>query len=122
MYSTSPRRTGARKTGIRAIADHITQTVERIPARAPRRDVMTNGVLVFEGMRVGVLPGDLVVEVDESGAISSKVILSTAYNVLPIWLRIANDELLRARQAAEAVASGWSTRDEINRELLVAEL
>jgi hypothetical protein len=80
------------------------------------------GVLVFEGMTVGFLPGDLVISLEESGPVSSKAILSTAYNVLPIWLRIANDQLLHAKQVSEAVAARWEANDEINRELLVAEL
>ncbi len=83
---------------------------------------MTNGVLVFEGMKVGVLPGDLKIEVDESGSVNSTLILSTAYNVLPIWLRIASDQLHRAKNASEGIASGWTTNDEVNRELLIAEL
>ena len=44
---------------------------------------MTNGIIVFEGMKVGVLPGDLKIEVDESGALKPTLILATAYNVLP---------------------------------------
>jgi len=56
---------------------------------------MTKGVLVFEGMKVGVLPGDLTVELDESGATSAKLVLSTAYNVLPLWLRRANTQMMR---------------------------
>jgi hypothetical protein len=83
---------------------------------------MSNGILVFEGMTVGILPGDLTISLEESGSNSSKAILSTAYNVLPIWLRIANDQLLHAKQASEAVATRWEANDEINRELLVAEL
>jgi hypothetical protein len=83
---------------------------------------MTNGILVFEGMTVGFLPGDLTIGVDESGSFNSKAILSTAYNVLPLWLRIANDQLLQAQLASEAVTAKWEANDEINRELLVAEL
>jgi hypothetical protein len=83
---------------------------------------VTNGVLVFEGMTVGFLPGDLTISVDESGSISSKAILSTAYNVLPIWLRIAKDQLQQAKQASEAVATNWDENDDAKRELLMAEL
>ena len=83
---------------------------------------MAEGVLVFEGMKVGVLPGDLTIDVDESGSINSRLILSTAYNVLPIWLRIANDQLLHAEQARDEIKARWGTNDEVNRELLVAEL
>lgn len=83
---------------------------------------MTNGVLVFEGMTVGFLPGDLTISIDESGSTNSNAILSTAYNVLPIWLRIATDQLQHARRASEAIATSWGTNDEVNRELLLAEL
>jgi hypothetical protein len=83
---------------------------------------MTEGVLVFEGMRVGVLPGDLTVAVDESGISNAKLTLSTAYNVLPLWLRIANDQLLQAKRAAESIVADWGKSDESDRELLVAEL
>ncbi len=83
---------------------------------------MTEGVLVFEGMKVGVLPGDLTIEVDESGSVNSKLILSTAYNVLPIWLRIANDQLFQAKQTSDELKARWGSIEEANRELLVAEL
>ena len=83
---------------------------------------MTNGVLVFEGMTVGILPGDLKISLDESGSVNSHAILSTAYNVLPIWLRIASDQLRHAKQASETVARQWDTDDDLNRERLVAEL
>src|SRR6202011_489688 len=48
--------------------------------------------------------------------------LSSAYNVLPIWLRIASDQLRTAKQASEAVATRWDENDDAKRELLVAEL
>jgi hypothetical protein len=83
---------------------------------------MADGVLVFEGMRVGVLPGDLKIEADEAGNLKSTLILSTSYNVLPLWLRIASDQLREAKIASDAVANRWSPSDEANRELLVAEL
>lgn len=78
-------------------------------------------MLVFAGMQVGVLPGDLKFEVDESGAAKSSLVLSTSYNVLPIWLRIANDQMLEARRASEAISTGWTANDEDNRGLLVSE-
>ena len=83
---------------------------------------MAEGVLVFEGMKVGVLPGDLTIDVDESGSINSRLILSTAFNVLPIWLRIANDQLLEAKGACDEIKAQWGSNDDVNRELLVAEL
>ena len=83
---------------------------------------MTTGVLIFEGMKVGVLPGDFTVQVDENGSVNANLVLSTAYNVLPIWIRAANDHLLEARKASEAVRNAWSADDQANRELLIAEL
>jgi hypothetical protein len=83
---------------------------------------MTTGILVFEGMTVGILPGDLTIAVNESGSTNSNAILSTAYNVLPIWLRIGSDQLRHAKRASEAVATQWGANDDVNRELLVAEL
>jgi hypothetical protein len=73
-------------------------------------------------MKVGILPGDLTISIDESGSTSSNAILSTAYNVLPIWLRIASDQLRHAKRASEAIATEWGANDEVNRELLLAEL
>ena len=52
------------------------------------------GVLVFEGMKVGVLDGDLSVSVNEHGKLDSKLILSSSYNVLPIWLLIAYENIV----------------------------
>ena len=83
---------------------------------------MTNGVLVFEGMSVGILPGDLTISIGQSGFTEPKLILSTAYNVLPLWLRIGNDQVREAKLASEAVATQWDANDDINRELLLAEL
>lgn len=83
---------------------------------------MATGVLIFEGMKVGVLPGDFTVQVDEHGSIDANLVLSTAYNVLPIWVRVANDQLLEARKTSEAIRNQWSTNDQVNRELLIAEL
>lgn len=83
---------------------------------------MTSGVIIFRGMKVGVLPGDLQISVDEAGVVGSKLILSTAYNVLPIWLRIADDQLKQAKVANDALTGNWGSSDEGNRELLIREL
>jgi hypothetical protein len=83
---------------------------------------VTNGILVFDGMTVGILPGDLTISFEESGSANSNAILSTAYNVLPIWLRIASDQLRHAKHASEAVATQWNANDQVNRELLLAKL
>lgn len=83
---------------------------------------MASGVLLFQGMHVGVLPGDLKFSIDESGNQNTKLILSTAYNVLPIWLRIASDSLVQARVASENIVEYWCENDEQNKALLVSEL
>lgn len=83
---------------------------------------MSSGVIVFQGMKVGVLPGDLYVSVDESGNRQTNLVLSTAYNVLPIWLRIADDQYKQARSAHEVLIQSWGEDDAENMELLIREL
>lgn len=73
-------------------------------------------------MKVGVLPGDLKIALDKAGVMESQLILSTAYNVLPIWLRIADDQLKQAKVANDALTGDWGASDEGNRELLIREL
>jgi hypothetical protein len=83
---------------------------------------MSSGVIVFQGMKVGVLPGDLQISVDDAGVLQSKLVLSTAYNVLPIWLRIADDQFKQARSAHESLTRDWGQSEAGNRELLMREL
>lgn len=73
-------------------------------------------------MKVGVLPGDLKISVGDDGSLESTLILSSAYNVLPIWLRVANDQLNQSKLANESLVDGWSHDDAINKELLLQEL
>lgn len=84
---------------------------------------MSNGVLIFEGMTVGFLPGDFQISINESGGLDSKAILSTSYNVLPIWLRIAKDNLQRAEIASVDISNKWETSEGTQKkELLICEL
>ena len=83
---------------------------------------MSNGVLIFKGMKVGVLPGDLTISVNEDGEESSKLILSTAYNVIPLWLRAAHDHLKQSKVASENISENWSEDTDQQKELLVREL
>jgi hypothetical protein len=83
---------------------------------------MATGVLLFEGMKVGVLPGDFAIQVDENGSIDAKLVLSTAYNVLPVWIRVAHDQLWEAKRASDSIRDAWSADDNVNRELLISEL
>jgi len=73
-------------------------------------------------MRVGVLQGDLSITVTDEGTLEHKLVLATAYNVLPIWVHIASRQLSLSREASEAVTKGWGTNDDQNRQLLMAEL
>lgn len=73
-------------------------------------------------MKVGILPGDLTLSVSESGETNANAILSTAYNVLPLWLRIARDALLQAKTASDAISTNWGVSDGQNHKLLAAEL
>jgi hypothetical protein len=80
------------------------------------------GVLIFEGMEVGFLAGDFSISIDEHGNLGSKAILSTSYNVLPLWLRIAHENLALSRKASESISSDWCDDAEIQKAFLLAEL
>ena len=83
---------------------------------------MSQGVLIFQGMTVGFLPGDLEISIDEAGNTNSKVILSTSYKVIPIWLRVANDNVTASKTASEALKQEWCDDPDKQKALLVAEL
>jgi len=81
-----------------------------------------SGVLIFEGMTVGFCPGDLTISIDEEGKPQSSAILSTSYNVLPLWLRVAHDNVALAKAAYETIADQWNDVPDNQRALLLAEL
>ena len=83
---------------------------------------MSSGVLIFQGMTVGVLQGDFQISVDDAGGVNSKLILSTSYNVIPIWLHIANNHFISARAASEALKNQWNEDAEKQKTLLMSEL
>lgn len=83
---------------------------------------MAEGVLLFKGMKVGILDGDFTITTDENGGVSSKVILSTAYNVIPVWLRVAHDNFLLAKNSYDELKKNWSEDSDNQRALLIAEL
>lgn len=83
---------------------------------------MSQGVLLFQGMTVGFLPGDFEISIDESGNTNSQVILSTSYNVIPVWLRVAKDNFISAKAASEAVKQEWCENSDKQKALLVTEL
>lgn len=80
------------------------------------------GVLVFEGMKVGVLDGDCTVSFDEHGEMNSKLVISTSYNVLPLWLRIAYENIELSHKASKAIENNWSDDTEKQKSLLLSEL
>jgi len=80
------------------------------------------GVLLFQGMTAGFLPGDFTLSIGEDGAPHGEFALSTAYNVVPLWLRIAKDNLALAKAASTILAEQWDEDDEKRKNLLIAEL
>ena len=80
------------------------------------------GIIVFRGMRWGWLDGDFTITEQDDGSLDSQFILSTAYNVLPIWVRIAFDSLKAARKAHKTLIARWDTDGEGKKRLLMSEL
>jgi hypothetical protein len=83
---------------------------------------MSNEILIFKGMKVGILPGDFVISINEEGDQSSKLILSTAYNVVPLWIKIGQDNLNLAKVASSEIATKWSDDADMQKDLLLKEL
>jgi hypothetical protein len=83
---------------------------------------MSAGVLIFKGMSVGFLPGDFELSLDSNGNVNSKAILSTSYNVIPIWLHIANNHFNSAKAASENLKSNWNDSPDVQKALLISEL
>lgn len=83
---------------------------------------MTTGVLIFKGMNVGVLAGDYSIAIDENGAFKSNLILSTSYNVIPIWMRVASDNLALAQLASDSIKNNWTDVSDHQKSLLILEL
>ena len=80
------------------------------------------GILIFEGMKVGVQDGDFTITVDERGSLDSRLILSTSYNVLPLWLKVAQENLQLSRKASKEISEQWCDDVAIQKKLLLAEL
>lgn len=73
-------------------------------------------------MKVGILPGDLSISVDEEGKSSENLVLSTAYNVVPIWLKIAHDNLKQSKLASSAIPELWDEDSDNRKQLLMREI
>lgn len=79
-------------------------------------------ILIFEGMKSGIQDGDFIISCDEDGNVDSNLILSTSYNILPIWLKIAYENLVTSHEASKEIGNKWSEDNAIQKELLLAEL
>ena len=80
------------------------------------------GVLIFEGMKVGILDGDFTIGIEETGNLNSNLILSTSYNMLPVWLRIAHENINLSGEAKKNIKENWDEDASNQKELLVKEL
>jgi len=79
-------------------------------------------VLTFKGMTTGILDGDCVFTPDDSGEMNVNLVISTAYNVIPIWIRIACDNFKQAKLASENIQLEWNEDVDTQKALLIAEL
>jgi hypothetical protein len=80
------------------------------------------GVLLFEGMTAGILDGDFTIGMDETGNLKSNLILSTSYNMLPVWLRIAHENIKLSSEANQNIKEKWNEEAANQKELLIKEL
>lgn len=79
-------------------------------------------VLIFEGMKVGVLPGDFTIHIDDAGQMHSNLTLSTSFNLLPLLLRIAYDNIVSSHQANKNIQEEWNDDPNNQKRLLIKEL
>lgn len=84
--------------------------------------ILTNGVLVFKGMKLGFLPADFSIKLTGEGGLSSRAVLSTSYNVIALWLRAAYDNNEQALKANSSLIEKWNDSAERQKQLLLAEL
>lgn len=82
---------------------------------------MADGVFISKGMKVGILDGDLTITTNEEGQFHMDAILSTAFNVVPYWLRIASDNLTQSRTAFLKLKDEWGEDSETQHDLLISE-
>ncbi|MCU4677713.1 hypothetical protein N7931_19065 [Catenovulum sp. 2E275] len=80
------------------------------------------GLLLFKGMKVGIQDGDLSTNFDENGISGANLNLSTSYNMLPIWLKIAYDNLILTKKANIKISEQWNEKDVNKQSLLLDEL
>lgn len=78
-------------------------------------------VLIFKGMKVGIQEGDFQISVEKDGGISSRVILSTSYSTIPMWMKIAKDSCEEAKARSRVISEAWPSDEEDQRRVLLAE-
>jgi hypothetical protein len=83
---------------------------------------VATGVLIFDGMKLGIRAGDLQFSLDGSSPENNRAILSTSFGVVPVWLSTARAALKQSEVASEAIKSSWSDDGASNKRLLIAEL
>lgn len=83
---------------------------------------MSLGPIIFKGMKVGVLPDDLsfVLEADEDE--NNHLIISTSYNVIPIWIKAAHDHMKSSYEANKNLLDNWDENPDNQKKLLTSEL
>jgi hypothetical protein len=84
----------------------------------------TQGVFVMKGLSsIGFIHGDEPkIRIDEHGKVTLDFMMSTSFNVLPVWVRCAHEHLLSAHAAGQRIVNEWNDNTENRRQLLINEL
>lgn len=77
------------------------------------------GVLIFKGMRLGFLAGDLEINFLEG---SLKAIPSLSYDTTVMWLDIARQNLEIAKKSNTDLVSKWNEDRQISRDIILSEV
>lgn len=83
---------------------------------------MSIGPVIFKGMKIGVLPDDLSFVLDADQDESRHLIISTSYNVIPIWIKAAHEHMKLSYKANENLLKNWNEDPDNQKQLLTAEL
>lgn len=70
------------------------------------------GVYITKGMRVGIKDDDLKITVDENGKFSIKLTPSVHFDVLPTWIKLAQDHLTNCTSWYNKRQESWKGGDE----------
>lgn len=80
------------------------------------------GFYIFKGIRPVILKGDLQVTVDENGAESMKVTMSSSFDVVAFWIKIAHGHLKNAKEANADLLANWGKIPDCAPEYLIKEM